>query len=96
MDTVDPPPKRQTQTGESSEEIKVTSDVGPSLQRTNRNFTRSASESDKNDSFKGINNNGLDEDEVLDIVEGLRERWVREDELTYASQIDFDAAQTQI
>ena len=88
MDTVDQPSAKRKQYGESSEELKVTSEAGPTLQRTNRNVTKSRSESeseDKNDSFKGINNNGLDEDEVLDLVEGLRERWVREDELTYAS-----------
>ena len=52
--------------------------------------------SDDKDSLKQIPTGGLDEEEVLDLVEGLRERWIREDELTYASKIDFDAAQAQI
>lgn len=35
----------------------------------------------------------MDEDEILALIEDFRERWIREDELTYATQVDFDGAQ---
>lgn len=36
---------------------------------------------------------GLEEEEIIEIIEGYREKWMKEDEVTYASKIDTDVAQ---
>ena len=52
--------------------------------------------SSSTDSLKKEYEAGMQEDEVLYLIEELREKWIREDELTYATQVDFDVAQMQI
>lgn len=57
---------------------------------------RSHRSSGSSDSIKKEFEAGMQEEEVLMLVEELREKWIREDEITYASQVDFDVANMQI
>ena len=44
--------------------------------------------------FRGdSSDDGLHEEEIVELIEGYREKWTKEDEATYATRFDFDAAQ---
>ena len=52
--------------------------------------------SSSSDSIKREYEVGIQEEEVQLMIEEHRERWIKEDELTYASQVDFDVALMQV